>query len=154
MAYNDKKRAYMKEYQRKHRARRRTPALIEARRLYNAEYGQRNFDIISRRLLEYVKKNPEVRRRANRKYYRKNKALKKANAAKYRAAKLQRMPKWLTLEQKQQIVDFYINCPKGMVVDHIIPLQGTRISGLHHPDNLQYLTRSENSKKHNGYDLL
>ena len=68
-------------------------------------------------------------------------------------AKLQHTPKWLTKEQEQQIKDFYINCPKGMAVDHIYPLQGKYVSGLHHPDNLQYLTRSENSSKNNRYEL-
>ena len=68
---------------------------------------------------------------------------------KYEAIKLQRLPKWLTEEQLQQIKDFYVNCPQGMTVDHIYPLQGRYVSGLHHPDNLQYLTKSANSRKYN-----
>ncbi|MCK4826595.1 HNH endonuclease, partial [bacterium] len=52
---------------------------------------------------------------------------------------------------QQQIIDFYINCPEGMVVDHIIPLQSEYVSGLHHPDNLQYLSLTENSAKQNKY---
>jgi 5-methylcytosine-specific restriction endonuclease McrA len=50
-----------------------------------------------------------------------------------------------------KIRDFYINCPKGMTVDHIIPLQGTIVSGLHVLSNLQYLTREENSRKNNKF---
>lgn len=50
------------------------------------------------------------------------------------------------------IKEFYANCPKGMVIDHIIPLQGKLVSGLHVLSNLQYLTVEENSSKHNQFD--
>lgn len=52
----------------------------------------------------------------------------------------------LTEEEKQSIVSMYLNCPAGYEVDHIIPISK---GGKHHPDNLQYLTISENRKKHN-----
>ena len=38
-----------------------------------------------------------------------------------------------------------------LVVDHIIPLQGKNISGLHVYDNLQIITETENSIKHNSW---
>jgi 5-methylcytosine-specific restriction endonuclease McrA len=61
-----------------------------------------------------------------------------------------RIPVWADLEA---INEFYKNCPKDCVVDHIIPLNGKHVSGLHVLENLQYLTRSENAKKSNKVDL-
>jgi 5-methylcytosine-specific restriction endonuclease McrA len=52
----------------------------------------------------------------------------------------------LTKEERKKITDIYLNCPKGYEVDHIIPISK---NGKHHPDNLQYLTITENRKKHN-----
>lgn len=36
-------------------------------------------------------------------------------------------------------------------VDHVIPLQGRKVTGLHVRDNLQILTGSENSRKFNKF---
>lgn len=69
-----------------------------------------------------------------------------ASQTKRKAGMLQRIPSWADL-QKIRIV--YENCPPGMQVDHIIPLQGKTVSGLHVHYNLQYLTPEENMKKGN-----
>lgn len=71
-------------------------------------------------------------------------------SSKRRAAKLQRTPTWSDLEKIKEI---YNNCPEGHHVDHIIPLQGEKVSGLHIPENLQYLTVEENLKKGNKFDV-
>lgn len=77
-----------------------------------------------------------------------------ARTAKYRAAKLLRTPVWLTEEESKRIEQFYINCPKGYQVDHIYPLQGELVSGLHVLSNLQYLTVTENASKRNKFKPL
>lgn len=50
---------------------------------------------------------------------------------------------------KKQIVEFYKNRPEGMEIDHIVPLNGPNVSGLHVPWNFQYLTPEENRTKSN-----
>ena len=71
-----------------------------------------------------------------------------AKAALERARKLQRVPKWSNMEE---IKTFYKNRPKGHHVDHIIPLKGKTVSGLHVIENLQYLIAEENLSKSNKY---
>lgn len=67
-----------------------------------------------------------------------------------RAKKLDRTPSWANLDKIKEI---FKNCPKGYHIDHIIPLQGKLVSGLHVENNLQYLTGEENLKKQNKYTI-
>lgn len=46
---------------------------------------------------------------------------------------------------------FYAARPDGMEVDHIVPLNGDLVSGLHVHWNLQYLTPEENIRKRNTF---
>lgn len=58
----------------------------------------------------------------------------------------QATPSWANLDA---VKDFYMNCPKGFHVDHILPINGKNVSGLHIMENLQYLDAIENLKKSN-----
>jgi len=79
----------------------------------------------------------------------KGKKDRKVREAKRRASKLSRTPKWANLDKIKEI---YLNCPEGYHVDHIIPLQGKLVSGLHVPENLQYLPAHENLSKSNKFN--
>lgn len=68
--------------------------------------------------------------------------------ARRREATVKRTPVWADTEK---LSEFYANCPEGMTVDHVLPLRGKLISGLHIPENLQYLTRTDNGHKHNKF---
>ena len=65
----------------------------------------------------------------------------RVGVANYRAKKRSATP---TNVNKSLIKEIYENCPEGYEVDHIIALAE---GGLHEPDNLQYLPKSENRKK-------
>jgi hypothetical protein len=61
----------------------------------------------------------------------------------------ERTPPWADMKK---IAEIYGKCPEGHHVDHIIPLRGAIVSGLHVPDNLQYLPARENLRKNRRYD--
>lgn len=76
-----------------------------------------------------------------------------------RANKYLRTPTWLTFEQKLEIECFYYKAMRyeeetGIKyhVDHIVPLQGENVCGLHVPWNLQVIPAKENLSKGNKYD--
>lgn len=82
----------------------------------------------------------------------------KANAkqAKRRTSKMYRTPSWLTKTQLFEIKEFYSMAKEletvfswKQHVDHIVPLQGKTVSGLHVPWNLQILPAFLNSSKGN-----
>lgn len=55
-------------------------------------------------------------------------------------------PKWVNIEA---MAEFYANCPKGFQVDHVIPINGDNVSGLHVLANLQYLSVQAHRAKTN-----
>jgi hypothetical protein len=92
-------------------------------------------------------------------------AYKKANPhksssllAKRRAAKIQRTPKWLTdddfwmIEQAYEIAAIRSKLTGfSWHVDHIYPLQGRTVSGLHVPSNLRVIPWYDNLSKANKF---
>jgi ribosomal protein L33 len=68
----------------------------------------------------------------------------------YKANKIQRTMPWSELED---IKKFYTACPVGYHVDHVVPLNGKLVSGLHVLGNLQYLPAVENCSKNNKYTV-
>lgn len=85
-----------------------------------------------------------------------NKAKRTSWQIKREKSKIMRVPKWLTTEQLKAIELFYIKASRMSTetnirfdVDHIVPLQGKNVSGLHVPWNLQILSHSDNMTKGN-----
>jgi len=78
-----------------------------------------------------------------------NRGLRAALQAKRKAAQRRATPAWAKLDLIKEI--YKQASAAGMEVDHIIPLQGKLVCGLHVENNLQFLTKSENSRKKNSY---
>ena len=148
-------------------------AIKEKRR----EYYQANKERVKQRVVEYRAKNKELRKDVeaarHKKYREENKEIISLRIKKWRqenhakvlayarnrqAAQMQRTPKWLTKKHLEQIKDFYqeaqiLEVETGIKhhVDHIIPLQGKLVSGLHVPENLHVIPATDNIRKHNHY---
>lgn len=79
-------------------------------------------------------------------HYSENKDYYKNKRTVYYLRVVEQTPKWADLDKIREI---YKNCPEGYHVDHILPLRGKLVSGLHVETNLQYLTIAENLQKSN-----
>ncbi|WQZ00469.1 hypothetical protein AEV23_00025 [Klebsiella phage VB_KpM-AEV23] len=88
----------------------------------------------------------------NRRNRERNRDPKVHSEANYRheLTRLKRVPAW---SEKEEIKNFYKACPPGYEVDHIIPLCGKLVSGLHVLANLQYLPTKENRCKSNKFEV-
>ena len=80
-------------------------------------------------------------------------------AEKRRIRKLNATLNWLTDDDYLMMEDFYLEANRltrttdiNHEVDHIIPLKGKLVCGLHVPWNLQILTKSENAQKSNKFE--
>jgi len=122
---------------------------MECLRLKSTKWYNENTDRHKAYSTQYYKNHPEKSREQSKRHREKTGC---AGSARYRASKLNATPKLLSTEHKQEIKKIYSERPKGMHVDHIIPLQGKNVCGLHVPWNLQYLTPTDNSKKGNRLD--
>jgi hypothetical protein len=117
----------------------------EKYRLRKAEYHQENKEqgrIASKR---YREKYPEKQQEKRRKWQLQNPGKCCAYAAMYKAQKLKATPPWADIDK---IEGMYIEASRlGLSVDHVIPLRGDFVSGLHVETNLQYLPLIENLRK-------
>lgn len=108
---------------------------------YHRQWRLNNKDKVLKSKQKYLLKNPHMIDQWDKK---RKEAIRKAT------------PKWLTLEQKQEIADIYRQRRTMSEwheityhVDHIEPIRGKRSCGLHVPWNLQIITAEENMRKLN-----
>lgn len=112
---------------------------------------------IKRKLSESGRKKHNER---NKRYANKNKPALAAKTAKYRCSKLKATPKWLTEFDLDYIKHIYMQSFMlqkldgiNRNVDHIVPLQGVDVCGLHVPWNLQIMNSYDNKVKSNKFKI-
>ncbi len=95
-------------------------------------------------------RDPNGEKEKHRQWRAANRAALNMRMAHRRAKKKNAMPQWLTKAHLAEIKAIYVKAKRlGHEVDHVFPLNGRFVSGLHVPWNLQVLPRSENRKKYN-----
>lgn len=102
----------------------------------------------------YATKYPERRRVARAKWDTKNPGATTAAKAINKAERKQRVPVWLSEDDRWMIAQVYelAELRTKMFgfpwhVDHVVPLNGKRVSGLHVPQNLQVIPGVDNLRK-------
>lgn len=112
----------------------------------------RRREYAARRYIE----NKQAIKDATAKWRKANKAKDAAKTARRKATKLRATPPWANQESVSAFYQIAAKLTKqtGVLheVDHIVPLQGETVCGLHVHWNLQVLTKSENSRKKNKLD--
>jgi len=125
---------------------------------YHYENYEKNKERIIKNVSKWQKINREKYRKIAKKCYENTKHKKFAWQALARAAKRNAVPKWIDSQLKQEIQKFYIEARSktketgiNYEVDHIVPLMGENVCGLHVPWNLRVITRFENRSKQNKF---
>jgi hypothetical protein len=126
-------------------------------KLQTREYLKKNKGSVSKRQREYYLENrDEILKKCRDRYnvqYKENPA-KIASKSRARDVHRANMYSKLSPALKAEVDGIYIFCKifNGFEVDHIVPIKGEKISGLHSPFNLQAISISENRSKGNRFD--
>lgn len=146
-------------------------SILESRAKYNKEYYASHKEQVLKTSNDWHKRNRarsiktaqnwrsnnlQLSKEYHKQWRNKNKALVCLYQANRRAAIIQATPKWLTIDDLDTMRSFYVEAQRltfetGIKhhVDHIVPLLGRNVRGLHVPWNLQVILKEDNLQKSN-----
>lgn len=121
-----------------------------------SKYRQENKDKHNEYCKKHYSLNKEEIRQKQKTHYEQNKPMYRQKTMLRYARKTQQTPKWLNKGHLLEMEGFYLFCQifKGYQVDHIVPIRGVQVSGMHVPWNLQVLTAEQNRAKSNFFNEL
>lgn len=124
------------------------------------QWSIKNADYKAEKDRLYAQQNPEKRTLARKKWSKANPGEDKAAKAKNHAARIKRIPTWLSEDDEWMIAQAYeLSALRTKLfgfswhVDHVIPLNGKKVSGLHVPTNLQVIPWRDNLRKGNRMEV-
>jgi len=155
---------YLREYARRNPAYARVKAWREQNpektKAQNQRYAEKHPEVLVAKTIRWRDANPERAAELSRKSRIKHKDRVVFNKAKYRASKIQRTPKWLDevdferIRNEYKLADLLTKLTgEEWHVDHVVPLNGKQVSGLHVPSNLRVIRGTENRLKNNKYEV-
>ena len=132
------------------------PEMVQKKRERDIQYRKANKESCRATILAWSANNPEKVKAYAKKTKANNKGRINAHTVKRRLAKINRTPAWLTEDDHWMIEQAYELAALrtkmfgfSWHVDHILPLQGKTVSGLHVPTNLQVIPAVDNIRKGN-----
>jgi len=125
----------------------------EAAKAAGRRYYEKNREAVIARAAQ---RPPEEKRSARSAYKKRNPDTTLADTNVRKRRHREATPKWISKEQKLAMRQLYISARQltkltgqMYVVDHIVPLKGETVCGLHVPWNLRVITQAENLVKYN-----
>ena len=117
---------------------------------YNKNWKEKNKDYWAKR---YIEKKDKIIAQCK-EWSKNNKGARNAITKRYHTTKINRTVAWADHEEINNLYKFaqymeWLTMGIKYHVDHIIPLQGKTVCGLHTHDNLQILRASDNLRKGN-----
>lgn len=134
----------------------------------SSSWKSRNRDAVNEQRRKWLEANPDYVRNWNLEnseknkkyyldYYYRNPINARANEAARRVSKSNAMPAWVDKEKIKEVYAFAYEFREAgfdVHVDHIIPLRGKIVCGLHIDSNLRVIMAQENMQKGNKFLML
>jgi hypothetical protein len=118
----------------------------------NAGWHAKNPDKARAKFAKWTAENPDKMREHSAKWHAKNPDKARAKKARRRAAQLQATPPWADRSKIAAVYaeqQKYIDLGLDVHVDHIVPLRGVNVCGLHVHWNLRIILAEDNLRKRN-----